>query len=164
MSYDLRKWVADSQTARKRSRWTRHFMAAGMLAGIAFAIADLASPGVAIKPWVANPAILVVLIGVAPLSPFGRESWMTEKGRATFDEFERSALSAATTRAYATLMTVMILGLIYFWIASIAGWAVPTVPRQWAVLTYLILGLGLALPVFYAELLVPFPPAEGEDE
>jgi len=164
MSYDHRKWVADTQTARRRSRWTRYYLAAGMLAGIMFAVAEVFDAGIDGKPWTANPAILFLLIGVAPLSPFGRESWMTEKGRATFDEFERNALSAATTRAYATLMTVMMLGMVYLWIASIAGWPVPTAPRQWAALTYLIVGLGLALPVFYAELLVPFPPGEGDDE
>ena len=164
MSYDLRKWVAESQTARKRSRWTRYYLAAGIFAGILFAIADLFDPGFGSKSWAANPAIAFLLLGVVPLSPFGRESWMTEKGRATFDEFERNALSAATTRAYATLITVMMLGMVYLWIASIAGWPVPTIPRQWAALTYLLVGLGLALPVFYAELLVPLPPAEGDDE
>lgn len=77
-----------------------------------------------------------------------------------FDEFERDVLARATARAYSVLLLLLILLFAWLCLASFNGWSVPHSPAEWFSLGLSMTGIGAALPIFFAELMVPVPPVE----
>jgi hypothetical protein len=121
------------------------------------------SPSQSISP-VFLIAFLPLFIAL-PQSPFARTRWWSERGLAGFDEFERAAITAGTRRAYA--IVILILAALFGWLC-LATWApeivAPHTPRQWLALGMSLLSIVIALPVFFAELIVPMPPADDLEE
>ncbi|MCI1142661.1 hypothetical protein MOP88_10810 [Sphingomonas sp. WKB10] len=88
---------------------------------------------------------------------------MVESGRfATFDEFERTALSDAMRRAY--LIDILAVSMLFVWLmlASRLGWPMPATTSQWGAIGYATVMTMLTLPVLFAEFMVPMPDPEDE--
>ncbi len=161
--YDTLKWAANGRRMQRRRK-----LAPLMALGILFA---------ALPPFIeiftANenpdgnlstlfPMSLLLLLCVTQ-SPFARTTWMTAHGLSAFDEFERDALASATTRAFRVVIAMAAAVFVWLWLASIFGWPAPVRPKQWHALGWSFLLIAATLPVFFAELMVPFPP-EADDE
>jgi hypothetical protein len=164
MSYDFRKWSAQTHAQRrKRSRLLRWALLVGVLTTLAIPVIETLRPdsdhGTAGYAGLVYPLLIAMLF-----SPFARAPWLMAWGRAQFDEFETAALNRATIAAYATLLIMVVAALLYMWLASMAGWRAPATPAAWAAWGFALAGLGLSLPVIYAEWMVPLPPPIGPDE
>lgn len=159
MAYDLNKWVAGGRKPVRRSRWLAPFLGVMMVAlatnGVleAFDTGDDAHRFPDLIPfWL--PVVLVSF-----LSPFGRDAWIGPRATQAFDEFERAALARATTRSYAVIMLLLMLLFAWLWLAGVYGWPAPDNPHDWSSIGLAILFIGAVLPIFFAEITVPLPPA-----
>lgn len=166
MAYDINKWV-ENDIARMPRR--RHWGWA-ILLGMAFTLvlpaielfdAQGGDRGNALFVLAPLPLLLAIT-----QSPFARDSWLAERRLAMFDEFERAAITAATRRAYSVLLTILVWVFVWLWLASDNGWPMPARSGQWMALGLSLVAIAAALPIFFAEITVPFPSAgdEGEEE
>lgn len=161
MPYDARTWMASSSVRRPRNRYTPWVIGFSFVVSTTVAVIALLSP--------ARHATNIILCFTLPIascaaSPFAREAWLTQAGRATYDEFERDALRRATQRAYGVLLLLLVLLFGGLWIAGFTGQHLASEPATWATLGLALTGIGAALPVLFAELLVPFPPVDDPEE
>ena len=147
--------AADGRTppAPPRRATTRHAIALSLVAGWAMAAAAWVRPA---DEAMLNPFIVVLPMIAAAASPFAR-SRLTQAGMACFDEFERDALLRATTRAYLTLAGGVMLGLGAVMLATLFGMRALTA-RDLAVAMLAVTGTAVALPILFAEAMVPLPP------
>lgn len=160
--YDFRKWYANGAKSRPR----RYAVRWGLVAGLAsiMAIPVFAMLGVGdhggivpnVMPW--SVLLLVSSMG----SPFTREAWLSPRGFATYDEFERAALSDAMRRAY--LIDILAVTALFAWlmIASRLGWPMPATTSQWGAIGYATVMTMLTLPILFAEFMVPMPDPEDQ--
>lgn len=157
-SYDFRKWYAGSMRKRPRRYWVRW----GLTVGLAFvlAIPVLMMVSTADRSIVMPMSILLFMSSLS--SPFTREAWLSPRGFATYDEFERNALSTAMRRAY--LVDVIAVGAVFLWLmaASRANWPSPTTSSQWGTIGYATVMTMLALPIIFAEFMVSMPDPEDQ--
>jgi hypothetical protein len=105
------------------------------------------------------------LFVVLPQSPFARLGWLRESRFLMFDEFERGAIALATRRAYT--IVVLMLAALFAWLWLAAGDPTLPAPRtelQWSSLGASLIMIVVALPIFFAELMVPMPPADDIEE
>ena len=147
---------------RVRSRWSKWIIGFGLVLMIFYGGLVLVFPGKDALP----PAGLYTPLVIGPLlSPFARADWLTAKGRARYDEFERNAYAHATVIAYALFVGLILVTFLYLVLANTWGWPVPRTVNQWATWLVVVLFMGLDLPLLVAEITVPLPPAgdEGED-
>lgn len=162
--YDPIKWHANRRVPRRKN------LAVLMSLGILLAALP---PFIEIFTANENPdgamsqlfPMTLLLILCATQSPFARTTWMMRRGLAAFDEFERDALAAATTRAFGVVIAMTAAMFLWLWLASIFDWPAPVRPKQWYALGWSFLVIAATLPVFFAELTVPMPPeTDREDE
>lgn len=163
MSYDIRKWTANEAKRRPRRRFTGWaiLLAIALSLGLAFIATFFHNP---FGPrW---PDLATIWLPMLPTmtSPFARETWFTDRGVATFDEFERAALFRATTRAYLIYIFGVAAFLGWLWLGTQQGWSVPDTPHASGTWCLAALGIAVSLPVAVAELTVPFPPTSEEEE
>ena len=166
MEYNSRKWHANSQISRRRRRpWLRWFLLLGLLFLLPIPVFDTIRANPAADPMGSPGGFLPLALGLA-FSPFARDTWLTARGRSVYDEFEQHAMFRATTAAYATLLAIVMAGLAWIWLAGQFGWPAPSTPRAWWDWSIALLFAGIALPVTYAEWMVPMPPplAPGDDD
>lgn len=165
MAYDPIQWEAN---ARRMPR--RRNLAALMGIGI---VAAALAPAIEIftnnesPDGLVSPLFMMSLLLILSVtqSPFARTTWVRAKGLAAFDELERAALVDATQRAFAVVLVMLLVLFAWLWAASAMGWPMPVRPRQWYALGWAFLVISASLPVFFAELAIPFPPdAESDDE
>lgn len=162
MAYDINKWVAND-IHRRRNRWLPWYLGFGLLITVAFSLVEVFDPAADDRRLGNFSAIVLVLMLGAGLSPFARSTWMTNTGLAAFDELERDALMRATQRAYAVMIGLLAVLFCWFWLASLNGWPMPRTAADWSSIGISLLAIGAALPIFFAEILVPIPP-EGDEE
>lgn len=164
MPLDFEKWHMEQTRNRPRSRWSVRLLGLGIVLTILWMAA---SPFIPVNDpdTLSNNLWVVSLPAVfgAGLSPFARTMWSGTKAEANFDEFEATALSAATAKAYYLLLTLCLAVALWCWMASIFGTTAPSRPFDWSAIFLGTLFLGVELPAFIAELTVPFPPAIEED-
>ncbi len=165
MSYDPIKWHEEEMRVQPRRASAKWVMGAGLALALAAAIALPilhTSYPVTGAPPLATTATLA-FVGAA-FSPFSRGIWIN-KAKARLDEFERNALNRATHTAYRIMALLAVL--LCFWCAlgTENHWPAPTQPSDWAQMAWTFTALGLVLPVFFAELIIPMPPNdEVEDD
>lgn len=162
--YDMRRWQTQIGKDRRRRAGTKWLILLSLLLMFAMAVVDLVDPfpdrhGLPNLFGVLMPAVVA-----ASLSPFARESWLTAKGRESYDEFERHAYARATLRAYLVFLGVVGAAFAYLWAAATLRWPLPLGPRGWATWGIVLLVTGAALPLLVAEIMVPIPPPEEEWE
>lgn len=166
MEYDIRKWQEDSlKLGKKRYAWIRWFLVFAALMALIIPIIDTISP-INSGDWVAKGGMSIILplvLGTG-LSPFGRVWWFDRRAQSIFDEFELAALGRATKRAYLTFMSIVLLGIFWMWLAGIWDLPKPELPSTWSAWGFLLLGYGIALPVLYAEWMVPLPPSDSDGD
>lgn len=160
--YDMRKWSVQSGKRRRRTAAAKWLILLSFVLMYAVALYDLFAPtgdrhGIPNLIGVLMPAIIA-----ASLSPFARGSWLTAKGRATYDEFERTAYASAAQRAHFIFLGVITTFFVYLYAAASLGWPLPLGPRGWATWGLVLLLTGAALPLLLAEFMVPLPPAAEE--
>ncbi len=160
--YNIRKWQANEIKQRPRRYWVRWGMSAGLL--FVLTIPVLAMVGAydrgTVLPNVVPMSMLLLITSLQ--SPFTREAWLSPAGFATFDEFERTALSDAMRRAY--LIDILVVSMLFVWLmlASRLGWPMPATTSQWGAIGYATVMTMLTLPVLFAEFMVPMPDPEDE--
>ncbi|WP_454279151.1 hypothetical protein [Sphingomonas sp. Marseille-Q8236] len=152
--YDINKWHANGMKRRPRRYWVRWLLAGSTVSAVgATALAQGDHP----------PIFFLVLPGLfASYSPFARDTWATARGRAVYDEFERTALLTATARAFATYIGLITVLLGWLAAASQMGWPMPIRPMQWVGWLLGLLIIGVSLPATFAEFMVPMPDTEDE--
>lgn len=153
--YDFRKWYASSMKQRPRRYWVRWGLAGSTLV----ALAAMALHGANDHPPIFFSALPGFFMG---LSPFAKDSWATDQGRAVYDEFEHAALLRATARAFATFIALVALLIGWMITAPGLGWPVPIQPMQWTGWLVTLLVIGVTLPATFAEFMVPMPDAEDD--
>ncbi|MCP4028161.1 MAG: hypothetical protein GY736_17900 [Sphingomonas sp.] len=160
--YDFRKWYAGSMRKRPRRYWVRWGLTVGLAFVLAIPVLTMVSTAdrSIVMPNVMPMSILLFISSLS--SPFTREAWLSPRGFATYDEFERNALSAAMHRAY--LIDVIAVGAVFLWLmaASRANWPSPTTSSQWGTIGYATVMTMLALPIIFAEFMVPMPDPEDQ--
>lgn len=160
--YDIRKWHAHEMKRRPRRYWVRWGLVAGLASVMAIPVFAMIGAGDhgGIVPNVMPFSMLLFVTSIG--SPFTREAWLSPRGFATYDEFERAALSDAMRRAY--LIDILAIVGLFAWlmIASRLGWPVPATFSQWGAIGYALLMTMLTLPIVFAEFMVPMPDAEDE--
>jgi hypothetical protein len=156
--YDPRRWFEGTMRRRPRRRETRW----AMLVGLAFVVVALAA--IVIRPGGIGPLapVFVLLTIASTMSPFTREAFLTDKGFAAFDEFERQALLMAARRAY--LIDMVVVATVFGWLAvgQRLGWPIPQLWDQWLALGAALLLIMAALPALIAEWTVPYPDVEDQ--
>ncbi len=160
--YDIRKWSATGTQRRPRRyavRWGLALGLASVLAIPVFAMLGTAEHD-GIVPHVMPFSIVLFVSSIG--SPFTREAWLSPRGFATYDEFERAALSDAMRRAY--LIDILAVSALFLWlmIASRLGWPMPVTSSQWGAIGYATVMTMLTLPILFAEFMVPMPDPEDE--
>lgn len=160
--YDFRKWYTASSRERPRRYWVRWGLLAGLV-GIAmipvFAMLDMGQRSDIVPNVV---PMSMILIYSTLQSPFARDAWLAPRGFAAYDEFERTALLAAMRRAYLVDLNIVTALFIWLMAASHKGWPVPTMSGQWGAIGYATVMAMLALPIIFAEFMVPMPTEEDE--
>ena len=160
MAYDFNKWVTGDRMARKP--WLPWYLGLCLVLAIVYPILEMVDTddeGHA----VANLAPLLFLIIGTSLSPFARSTW-SEAGVPDFDEREHIVLAHATRRAYSVFLGVVLASGTWLWIASLNGWMMPRSPADWSVWACSLLAIGVALPILFAEIMVPLPPVGEEHD
>jgi len=161
MAYDFRKWSEASRGKhRRRSRWLRWYLLLGLLMMLPIPIADTIMQAKNHNALALTAQMLLPLLLGMSFTPFARSPWLTARGREQFDEFEQAAMYRATVAAYATLLVIVLVGMIWLWLASLMRWPAPSTPLAWSAWALFLFGAGMALPVTYAEWMVPLPPSE----
>ena len=165
MSYDPIKWDANARRMPRRRKLAALIGLGIIAAALAPAIeifTDNESPEGLVSPLFMMSLLLILAV---TQSPFARTTWVRAKGLAAFDEFERAALVDATQRAFGVVLIMLLALFAWLWLASAMGWPMPVRPRQWYALGWSFLVIAASLPIFFAELTIPFPPhAEEEKE
>lgn len=160
--YDIRKWHAHEMKRRPRRYWVRWGLAAGLASVLTIPVFAMLSTGEqgGLVPNVMPLSVLLLVNSIG--SPFTREAWLSPSGFATFDEFERAALSDAMRRAY--LIDILAVCGVFAWlmIASRLGWPMPASTGQWGAVGYATVMTMLTLPILFAEFMVPMPDPEDE--
>jgi hypothetical protein len=162
VTYDFRKWVENERRSIPRNRIVPYALGVVMIATAALAMFEVFEQDDRGK--VANLGLPLILLALAMIaSPFGREGW-AGFGNGRYDEFERAVLTRATFHAFSLLLALILFFFLWLWISSSNGWPVPSTPLDWSALGFAFLGIGAALPVLMAELMVPMPPHEDAKE
>lgn len=159
--YDIRKWSANDMRHRPRRYAVRWGLVAGLASVLAIPVfAMLGTGDHGIVPNVMPCSVLLFVSSIG--SPFTREAWLSPRGFATYDEFERAALSDAMRRAY--LIDILAVSGLFVWlmVASRAGWPTPATTSQWGAIGYATIMTMLTLPILFAEFMVPMPDLEDE--
>lgn len=164
MPYDSRKWTGDRRASPRRRRSTRWVLVAGMLIAAGYAVARMFPLAAPDTLWGFEPVVLLPLVLGVRLSPFGRESWLTPRGLSVLDECERDMLQRASSYGYLALLALLLLGLAWLSYATRFGAPAPRSWQQWGSLAILLTGIGAALPILFAEWLVPLPPQSEVEE
>lgn len=161
MSYDFRKWQANELERGARSPRLAWYI--GSAIGLALLAPTLALLDPDPDDTIVSMVFFFPLLIALGFSPFARDGLsLNARARKSYDEFERDALARATRRAYTWLVALTFALLAYVWIGVQAGWRVPATPHQWSAVGLAFLFVGAALPVLFAELMVPLPP-EGDE-
>lgn len=88
----------------------------------------------------------------------------TPRGLSVFDECERDLLQRASSYSYRVVLALLLCGLAWLAYAARFGGPAPRSWQQWASLAIVVTGIGAALPVLFAEFLVPLPPKGDVEE
>ena len=160
--FDFRKWYAGSMRKRPRRYWVRWGLTAGLALILAIPVFEMLGNAdrSAVMPNVMPMSTLLFISSLS--SPFTREAWLSPRGFATYDEFERNALSEAVRRAY--LVDLIAVGAVFLWLmaASRAGWSMPVTSGQWGAIGFATVMTMLALPIIFAEFMVPMPDPQDQ--
>ena len=145
-----------------RKPWLPWFIGVGIVTAVAYPIIEMLDPNDA-GHNIGNLMPLLFLVIGAGLSPFARDRW-SEPDVPVFDERERLVLAHATRRAYSAFLGFVLVNATWLWLASLYDWPMPRSPADWSVWGYSLLAVGVALPILFAEIMVPLPPAGEEEE
>ena len=147
---------------RVRKRWNKWLLGFGLALMISYAALVLVFPD---KDALPPAGLYLPLILGAAFSPFARANWLTSRGRARYDEFERNAYAHAAVIAYALFVCLILITFLYLVLADVWGWPVPRTASQWTIWLVVALFTALYLPLLVAEIIVPMPPtANPEDD
>lgn len=161
MSYDFKKWQANELERGARS--PRLAWSIGLGIGLALLAPTFALLDPDPDDTIVSMGFFFPLLIALGFSPFARDGLsLNARARRSYDEFERDALGRATRRAYAWMVALTFALFAYLWIGVQAGWRVPANAHQWSAVGLAFFFVGVALPVFFAELMVPLPP-EGDE-
>lgn len=160
MAYDFEKWVANDLSAIKRRRLLPYFLGSMMVAMAVIGVSETLGGSKDDEQFPNMIPFILPFILASLGSPFARDAWLGPRRDKVFDEFERDALARATTRAYSVVTSLLIALFIWLWLASVNGWPLPRTPLDWSSLGVAIMGIGAVLPIFFAEIMVPLPPAD----
>ena len=165
MAYDMRLWAAESMRLRERRPGTRWFLLLGVAVLVLAPAIEMFDPGDPADPFPAYVgAGALPLIGGISWSPFARETWITARGRATFDEREQVAMAGAFRRAHAATLVLLVALFACAVLATSLGVRLPHLTREWTALGIAVVMLVATLPVIFAEWTVPLPPAADDTE
>ena len=158
MALDFRKWHANGMKRRPRRPWARWAMAGAIVVTLAAAAAHTV-----VQPdHLPTPVMVWLPLLVMMWSPFARDSWISDRGLASYDEFEQAGLLRATSRAYGVFLLLVLALLVWMWGAAMFGWPQPTTSRGWMAWGMALLATGTALPATFAEFMVPMPDLDDE--
>lgn len=161
MSYDLNKWMANEASRMGRRRWLPAYLGFLIVVPWLLAILEVFDDGVEEERFTNFSSSIFVLLALS-LSPFGKDIFRMFGGEASPDEFERAALSKATSHAYLIMLGLALILCTWCWLGSAYDWPMPRTPLDWSSWGMAFLVCGVALPVFLAEIMVPLPP-EGDE-
>ncbi|WP_084583828.1 hypothetical protein [Sphingomonas azotifigens] len=164
MRYDSRKWTGDRHASQRRRRSTRWVLVAGILIAAGYAVARMFPLVAPDTLWGFEAGVLFPVILGIRISPFGRDSWLTPRGLSVFDECERDMLQRASSYSYRVVLALLVCGLAWLAYATRFGAPSPRSWQQWASLAVIVTCIGAALPVLFAEFLVPLPPKGDVEE
>jgi hypothetical protein len=109
------------------------------------------------------PFYAPVIVGFF-LSPFAREAFFWNPEEAKYDEFERNALNNAQSQSYWYILLLALALSLWQWLGTSFDFTKPTRPYDWSAIFMALIVIGIALPTFIAECLIPIPPGDGGDE
>ena len=164
MAYSLNKWIANERKPVKRSRWLPPFLGLMMVALAVNGVLEAFDRGDDAHRFPDLMMFWLPVLLVSFMSPFGRGAWIGPRATQAFDEFERAALARATTSSYAVMMLLLMALFAWLWLAGVNGWPAPSNPHAWSSLGLAVIFIGLVLPIFFAELMVPLPPINDATE
>jgi hypothetical protein len=163
VTYDLNKWVANERRSLPRKRYVPFAVAAMLLVNAAMPFIEVFDRTPDSRVFSTAVPLLLLAVTMAT-SPFTRDAWLGLGSGSKYDEFQRAIAARATARAFAVLLGLILLVFLWFWVASLNGWPMPRTPLDWSAFALAFLAIGVALPVLFAEIMVPLPPREGEDD
>lgn len=161
--YDPVQWSYRQRASRKRSRAILWFGALGIVVAIAMPILEMLDT---VEDEQRTAAFLpfAILLIVPVMSPFGRSRLsIGAREEPDFDEHERAILARAGAVSHQWTVGLILLSFIWFYLASRNGWPMPSTPMDWSSWGFGLVSIALTLPVLFAEIMVPLPPAEEEE-
>lgn len=161
MAYDFNKWMANEASRMKRHVWVPWYLAFLMIVPLLMAILEVFDDGVEEERFASATSWIFVMLALS-MSPFAKDMFRALGGQASTDEFERHALARATSRAYSVVLVMALILCAWCWLGTAYGWPMPRTPLDWSSWGIAFLTIGVALPIFFAEIMVPLPP-EGDE-
>jgi len=161
--YDPIQWTHRQWASRKRSRSVLWFGALGIVIAAGLPILEMLDTAEDEDRLAAFLPFMILLL-VPAMSPFGRSRLsIGAKDEPEFDEHERAILNRASARSHIWTIGLILMSFIWFHLASLKGWPMPTTAMDWSSWGFGLVAISLTLPVLFAEIMVPLPPA-GEEE
>ena len=160
--YDFNKWYATSRRVPRRRPIAKWVLSALLVLLAGWIIQVILHPEDARFGGGAIAFIWLPMLAATMMSPFTRDTWLTDRGLASYDEFERTALTNATRRAYFVMLLGLTGGLLTMAASMMTGTAITLTGAMLVKLALAILGIGFCLPIAIAEWTVPMPDAEDE--
>ena len=161
LRFDSRRWTgryrpgeAPSEFAHsyRRRRSAKWLLSGILLAAVTLAVAQLFTPDD--RPAIGAPFFGLALVIGRALSPFGQGFPLSKPGE---DAVENALLARVTTLAYRGLTAVAVLAFGYCSLATPYGWPLPHRASDLSAWFAAFLVIAGCLPVFLAEITVPFP-------
>ena len=164
MSYDPQKWHYEQMRNRPRHAASKPMLGFGLLVMVVFSvILPLLGRSALESGFFAIGLAIPAIIGMS-LSPFGRARLWGSHKELPVDEFEKDALNRASRVSFN--IAIILAALTCFWceLGLRMNWPIPASPQHWSQLAWTFLVVGLTLPVFIAELMIPMPSKAEQDE
>lgn len=159
--------MISNQSSASRPRqvaWWTTGPLAGMLTALAvIAVAQLADPDNGGGGYM-RVAFLVSLLLVAMSASRFVKGGVTRRQSPAHDEFERAIMTRSAARAYIAMLGL--LAVVFGWLAlaGLTGRLAPQSASAWTTLGLAVLGIGVGLPVLFAECSSPTMPDAADEE